>query len=561
MDFSIIARSLFTHIRRVRNLLIVVVTLYVIIQLSIGLSGWGRIGSVFSSGPTPAEKARAQIHARYLDAKKSLDPSIQLRVETVAGIACSFLGELCDDDLSKPTDKNSMLHKVANFVAMPYGVPPASGVAWLGDTLEHAGFVPKTHAQGMGFNALGSYQAVWKVMRDTAFLIITVIIVVTGFMVIFQVPIGEKASVKVEEMLPRLVLVLVMISLSYAICGFLIDMMYLSIFMSFSIMSPLLHLDPAAQRQAFQSLATGQPTSLLNLVLSDELSPLHTFALGQSLFRLLPSAGQILVSSIVYQIGLPFLATVVGSMFPGGDKIRDFLKVKVFARAPLIQVANSLSGNKLLADIKGTQTPGLSLALGLILAVFQAFETYAFPVITPMFIAALLMLTTVYLFFKIWFMLFYAYTEIIINVIFAPIFIMLYAIPGSKSMVTWIKGLCINLLIFPAVLILMMVAAYIANANAGGGTSQNFWAPPFLNSVGDQTSLQMLIGGLIFYNIPYYIEQMKKALGYEAGERPGVMSLFAPVIGFTQSTASLTSSAAEYGHKLGLGGMFGFLKK
>lgn len=555
MDLSIIFHSLRTPFRRARNLLIIGATLLVVIQLFAGLTGWGRVGSALPSGPTPAQKARAQIHAQYLEARKILDPASQMRVDTVASITCSFIGELCDDDFTKPTDSNSILHKAADFLAMPYGVPPASGVAWFGDTLEHAGFVPKSYAQGMGFNALGSYQKVWKVMRDTTFLIITLVIVVAGFMVIFQVPVGEKAAVKIEEILPRLVLVLVLISLSYAICGFLIDLMYIVIFMAFSIMSPLLNLDPAAHRQAFTSLATGQPTNLLNMIMSDELVPMHTFALGQSLFRLLPSAGQWIISSIVFQVGLPFLAVAIGSVFPAAGGISKFLKGGAFAKAPVINLVNRLSGDALLKDIEQSKTVGLSLVLGLILAVLQSVEMFAFPFITPMVVAALLMLTGIYLFFKIWFMLFYAYTEIVINVIFAPIFIMLGAIPGSKSIESWIKGISVNLLIFPAVLVLMMVSAYISNANAGGGTTQNFWAPPFLNSVGDQSSLQMLIGGLIFYNIPYYIEQMKKALGYEASERPGVSSLFAPVIGFAQSAGGTIQSVAKFSHEVGGSGL------
>ncbi len=555
MDLSIIARSIRTPIRRARNILIVGATLLVIVQLGIGLTGWGRIGSALPSGPSPAEKARAQIHAQYREARKNLDPAMQLRVDTVAGITCSFIGELCDDDLTKPTDSNSMLHKAANFIAMPYGVPPASGVVWLGDTLEHAGFVPKSYAQGMGFNALGSYQKVWKVMRDAAFLIITLVIVVSGFMIIFRVPIGEKSEIKIEELLPRLVIVLVLISLSYAICGFLIDMMYLVIFMAFAIMSPLLNLDPAAHRQAFTSLVSGQPTNLLNMIMSDELSPAHTVQLGQSLFSLLPSAGQAIVSTIVYQIGLPFLAVGVGSILPTGS-VSKFLKFRAFGGSAFVQIADKLSGNELLKGLKqGNQTPGLDIVFSLVLAALQLIELYAFPVITPIIIAAFLMLTGVYLFFKIWFMLFYAYTEIIIGVIFAPIFIMLGALPGSKTMSTWIKGLCINLLIFPATLVLIMVSAFISNANSGGGTSLNFWAPPFLNSVGDQTSLQMLIGGLIFYNVPYYIEQMKKALGYEAAERPGVSSLFAPVIGFAQSAGGTIQSVAKFSHDVGGSGI------
>lgn len=570
MDVRSFLANFSTTGRRIRNVVIVILTLVIVTQLGIGLTGWGKIGSALPAGPSPSERVRQQLQTKYLEASKNDDPAAQIKTQTMAGIICTVVGELCGSDMKAPTDTNSYLHQAANIIAMPYGKPVASGVAWASDLMEHVGFAPKTYAQGIGFSALGSYQRAWKVMRDAAFLLITLAIVVSGFIIIFGVPVGDKAGVNIEEMLPRLVIVLIAISLSYAIVGFMIDLMYVITFVSFSTMAPLLNLDPVAQKQAFVSIATGQPSSLWHLMMNQDLSPVSYMETSKALFQILPQGAQIILSTVIHQIGLPFLAAGLSSVLPSaktingikGSNIKSLLGV--FKNSPIFKIAEQISGKDLAKNIEGAKTPGISLAVAIILILMTAFETAVAPVITTYVITALLMITSVYLFFKVFFLLFNAYVELVVATIFAPFFILLHAIPGSKSMYTWIKSIAINLLIFPAVLILMMVAAFISNASAPPGDpnvryfaqDQQFWAPPFLNSLGSQTAIQTILGGLIFFNIPLFIDQIKKALGYEAVfSGVSVMSFFAPVIGFASQAAGLTTKAAKFAGDVGKSGL------
>ncbi|MEI6326666.1 MAG: hypothetical protein WCO78_00935 [Candidatus Roizmanbacteria bacterium] len=557
-----------TYARRIRNIVIVVLTLVIVVQLGISLTGWGKIGTALPAGPSPVERIRKELQDKYQLAIKNTDPSAQIKTETMAGIMCSVIGELCGVDKKAPTDTNSYLHQAANLIAMPYGQPVASGVAWASDALEHAGFVPKTYAQGIGFSALGSYQRAWKVMRDAAFLLITLVIVISGFIIIFGVPVGDKAGVSIEEMLPRLVIVLIAISLSYAIVGFMIDLMYVITFLSFSTMAPLLNLDAASQKMAFVSIATGQPTSLWHLMMSNDLSPITYMDTSKALFQLLPPVAQIVVSSVVNQVGLPFLAGGMASVIPKNSTgLAGGLKnnlANFFRTSPAASIANSISGQQIAQKVEGTKTVGISLVVAIILVLMTAFETVIAPVTTAYVISALLMITSVYLFFKVFFLLFSAYVEIVIATIFAPFFILLHALPGSKSMITWIKTLGINLLTFPLVLILMMVSAFVSNAAAPpagniyyfANQSQQFWAPPFLNSLGSQNAIQMILGGLIFYNIPLFIDQIKKSLGYEpVFSGVSVMSFFAPVIGFASQAVGLSTKAAKLAGSIGEAGI------
>ena len=535
-----------------------------ILLLGAAWTGFGKVGSALPPGPSAYERTRQMIHTKYLEGKKNTSPDAILRTDTVAWILCKGVGELCSEDLSAPTDQSSLLYQAGWLIAMPYSQPAASGVAWLGDTLEHMGFVPKSYAQGMGFSALGSYREVWKVMRDIAFLLVTLMIVVSGFIIIFGIKIGEKAGVAIEEMLPRLVVVLIMISLSYAIVGFMIDLMYVLMFLAYSVMAPILHLSASAQNQALVSIASGGQNSLWNLMNSQTASPFTYTETARALFQLLPGAAQFVVSGIFSQIGLPFLAGIVGGLFPAG-KIADTIK-GVAKSFPAAKIANGLAGKEVIAQQADTKLTGVATVLSIVMLIISVIESIGAPFITPLIIAGFLFVTTIYLFFKVWFMLFNCYMEIVVGTIFAPIFIMLHALPGSKSIYTWFKSIAINLLVFPAVLVLMMIAAFVANANGERtffDTSKNFWAPPFLNSLGSQTALQTVMGGLIFYNIPVFITQLKKSLGYEEGmfSKIGLSSFAAPAIGFVTSAFGTVNTVAGFAERINKSGVGNVLTK
>ncbi|MEI7653582.1 MAG: hypothetical protein WCJ70_04930 [bacterium] len=570
MPLQSIFASISPYLRRIRNGLIFCGTIYVILLLGAAWTGFGKVGSALPPGTSPYEQMRRSLHTNYVEALADESPVVHMRAQTVASILCTTIGELCSEELSAAPDTSSYIHHAANVLAVPFSSPPASGVAWLGDTLEHVGFVPKSYAQGIGFSALGSYREVWKIMRDAAFLLITLVIVISGFIIIFGIKVGEKAGVAIEEMLPRLVIVLIMISLSYAIVGFMIDLMYIVMFIAFSVMAPILHLTPEAYSRALNSIATGSPGSLWSLVMSQDIAANSYIETGKALFSLMPTLFQGVVSAITSQVVPSAMVAIVGSMVGGvGGIVGKFASAKGassvlknageatkgFGTANFARVINFISGKETVKVAEDTKTTIASLILAIGGLILTAIETFGAPMLTPYLVALLLVVTNIYLFFKLYFMIFSAYVEIIINMIFAPLFIMLHALPGSKNMYTWFKSLAVNLLIFPAVLVLLMISGFVSNAKGPHTTfdnSGNFWAPPFLNSIGSQSALQSLIGGLIFYNIPIFIDEMKKALGYEKGAFSNIKisSFAAPAIGFVTSSFGAVKSVSGFAHQM-----------
>lgn len=125
---------------------------------------------------------------------------------------------------------NSAIGGINKGIAYMVTNPPADLALWVRDTGETLGFLPKSiHAQGqgIGFTGLAPLLGIWRGFRNIAYALVALMMVVIGFMVMFRKKIDPKTVVTVQNALPRIVVVLLLITFSYAIVGLMIDLMYL----------------------------------------------------------------------------------------------------------------------------------------------------------------------------------------------------------------------------------------------------------------------------------------------------------------------------------------------
>jgi len=160
--------------------------------------------------------------------------------------------------------------------------------------------------------------------------------------------------------------------------------------------------------------------------------------------------------------------------------------------------------------------------------------------------------------FKLFFTLLLTYVGIIVSIIFSPIILLFNALPGSNSFTGWVKSLLANILAFPAVALMFLLAAVIignpthesgscdpscakdnpwcvqcdvgyfsqrtldlrAGRETGSGETE-VWIPPFLSLVGGSTGgsgpiMSIIALGMIFMTgqVPAMI---KKVMGVEEG--------------------------------------------
>jgi hypothetical protein len=326
----------------------------------------------------------------------------------------------------------SMLNK--GIVALY--TPPASGQSYIADVLDSTKLVPQAHAQGLGFSSLDTVLETWKQFRNVAYMFFVIVFLVIGFMIMFRTKVGQ-AAITAQQAIPNIIVALLAVTFSYAIAGFLIDLMYLLMYLLVGLFG---QVDGTAimDRNVF---------GFVSLMFNDAI------------------AGQGSTASNVQQ-------AVEQAM-------EDFLNL----------------------DFVGSALAWLS-SLG-----------------AAMIVGLAILIST----FKIFVELLKTYIVIVIQIVFAPITLMIGALPGKNTLGTWIKNLAGNLLMWPVVLLCVLIERMLTapmsamtndelNSSFGGG-----FMPPFLLGQGQARVIPVMLGVGILLVIPEVMKQAKKALGVTDG--------------------------------------------
>lgn len=117
---------------------------------------------------------------------------------------------------------------VAGMADQMLSTKPASGTKYISYVAQDLFGVPEVNAQegGFGFNALQPLQSVWAASRNAAYALMTLAVIALAFMIMFRTKISPQASVTVQSAIPRIIIGLILITFSFAVAGFIIDLAY-----------------------------------------------------------------------------------------------------------------------------------------------------------------------------------------------------------------------------------------------------------------------------------------------------------------------------------------------
>lgn len=245
---------------------------------------------------------------------------------------------------------------IAGSVSEFYTHPPASGYQAVSQSLAKFSLIPPAHAQGgYGYSSLDAVRSLWTASRNTSYLLMTLLLVAAGFLIIFRVKINPQTIVTLQIMIPKIIITFVLITFSYAIGGFIIDLVYVAV--SFAI----------------SAIATQIPG----------IQPLMRIA-----FYTGPSL------AIIFLLYIAFLG--VFNLLPLG---------------PIIYLV--------------------------------------------------LVVVVMFLFFKIWWLLFRTYLTLMAQIIFAPWMLMLGLLPGNAGFGNWFRGIIANASVFAVVPLMFFISLLI----------------------------------------------------------------------------------------------------
>ena len=118
---------------------------------------------------------------------------------------------------------------------------PASSIdylAYVSSNLKNHHVIKEAFAAGpgYGFSSLAPILPVWQAFRNVSYLLFALGFVLYGVMIMFRVKIDSKTAATIQLAIPKLIATLLMITFSYAIVGFLIDLSTIATAMAINVL-------------------------------------------------------------------------------------------------------------------------------------------------------------------------------------------------------------------------------------------------------------------------------------------------------------------------------------
>lgn len=136
-------------------------------------------------------------------------------------------------------NSTSAMEGVGRVIDNMYTNPPNSSIVWAYDQVQRIQNkeLLAVYAQdandssfyfpGLGYNLLMPMMGLWQWSRNVVYVFYIVIIIVLSFLILFRQTLSGQAAVSIINSLPSLIISLVLVSLSYPIAGFFVDLIYI----------------------------------------------------------------------------------------------------------------------------------------------------------------------------------------------------------------------------------------------------------------------------------------------------------------------------------------------
>jgi hypothetical protein len=102
-----------------------------------------------------------------------------------------------------------------------------SGIKYTKNLMNKFSLVSEVKAQGVGYSGLTWIQQYWRGFRNISYILIVLVVIVFSFMIMFRVKLNPQTVISVQSALPKVIAALILITFSYAIAGFAVDLMYI----------------------------------------------------------------------------------------------------------------------------------------------------------------------------------------------------------------------------------------------------------------------------------------------------------------------------------------------
>jgi hypothetical protein len=360
--------------------------------------------------------------------------------------------------------------------------------------------------QGLGFNSLAPLINIWTVFRNFVYIMFVVFFLVIGIAIMLRVRIDPRTVMTIQNQIPKVIIGVVLVTFSFAIAGFLVDLMYV---FSYLFLGLIASADPAniGSTLVTQLVNSSSPLEAANQVMTTS-TPI-TIA-GFSMNGLTGMAT--LPAGMIGSFISPLFNNAPGSLIMG--TLIGFIGLNV----------GSTIGNTLGLIVGGVAsligTPAIGIPLGAIVA--GSFAVGGFiqgtlnatgdaQILFGVIAWLIIVIAILFSLLRLWIQLLMAYISILIDVIFAPFWIAAGILPGSKiSFSSWLRDMAANLSAFPAALAMLLLARVFIDAY-GSTKFPNQFVPPLVGDNASPNLVGTLIGLGFILMTPSVLKMLKAA--------------------------------------------------
>lgn len=398
---------------------------------------------------------------------------------------------------------------------------PASGVPYMQSVIANFGIAPKAYAQvdpqetGVGFQSLSQIQNLFELVRNIVFVLLVGLFVIVGILIMVRFHIDPRTVMTVQNQIPKAIVAIILISLSYAIAGFLVDAMWVTTYLGINTVAGTRvscnptggAVDPNRELPLAAAATSGiinNPIGFTTDIFGDQTGCFGSF---DGISGLSLTVGQ----TFADMVSRAFLGAVgLDEDFGGDCNITNF--------GACVQRA--------------------------IFEIVKFFATIAaFLVILIALLAAL---------FRLWFMLLKNYIMLLLDIILGPFIIMLGLIPASSyGFGKWIRSIIAQLAVFPAAAVLLVMASVIATDPAVNTPGSGVFVPPLIGNPNIADNMGAIIAFGFILVAPNLLETLREALQAPAGKQSGLVTAgIAAATGRVMGSGKSTTERIAHRHDI-----------
>ncbi len=384
---------------------------------------------------------------------------------------------------------NGLLGLMANGIGLTFIKPVGLGdyANYLASNFGLGRPVLAAEAGGSGFKSIEPLTNLWLAFRNIVYMLFIIVFVIVGVAIMLRVKIDPRTVMTIENQIPKIIIGLILVTFSFAIAGFLIDLMWITIYVTIGVLA---QTDPKLTNDIYHIAHATDPFGAANIIGGTTGAKGGLGALVGP-----PAAG---IAGFVSQ-GIDSIPALKGLVSMFGGIIAGVL-VSVLPLSKLIKGAEAV-------PFVGPLIAGAAAG-----ALTYAFTQQIVSFFSGAIASVVIAIAMLWALFRIWFALMTAYVSILLQVIFAPFWIIGGVIPGSSiGFSGWLKSIVANLLVFPATIGLLLLGKVMMDRFNNVGAS--IFVPPLVGDPtrGNQGGIGSLIGLGILLLAPQVATMIKEA--------------------------------------------------